>query len=117
MITLTPAERRALRARAHALHPVVAVGDKGLTPAVLREIESSLDAHELIKVRIAEADRETRDEMLLRICDDVDAAPVQHIGKILIIYRPAADKDPGKPKRAKSKQGGRTRTRNSRAAD
>lgn len=92
MLNLTPAQRRSLRARAHALHPVVFIGDKGLSQSVIDEIASSLDSHELIKVRAGEAERDTRDALLVQICETLDAAPVQHIGKMLVIYRPAPEK-------------------------
>jgi RNA-binding protein len=84
---LTPLARKTLKARAHPLHPVVLIGDKGLTEPVLREIEVSLKSHELIKIRVASADREEREAMLGTICDRTDAQPVQHIGKVLVIYR------------------------------
>ena len=88
MKTLTPSERRALRALAHALDPVVIIGHHGLTAAVLKEIDSSLRAHELIKVRCADGDRAVREAALARICAELDAAPVQHLGKLLIVWRP-----------------------------
>jgi len=93
---LTPLARKTLKARAHPLHPVVLIGDKGLTEAVLREIEVNLKSHELIKIRVASADREERESMLGTICDRTDAQPVQHIGKVLVIYRekPAAPAPP-----------------------
>ncbi len=93
MRTLPPPERRALRAKAHTLHPVVIVGHHGLTPAVLKEIDTSLRAHELIKVRVADDDRAVRDEVLRRICSELDAAPVQHLGKLLIVWRPQPEDD------------------------
>ena len=83
---LTAAQRRELRAKAHALHPVVLIGDKGLTEAVLREIEVHLHSHELIKIR-AQSEREGREAWLQEICDRLSARPVQHIGKTLVIYR------------------------------
>jgi RNA-binding protein len=89
MRPLTPAARRALRARAHALRPVVAIGQQGLTAAVLHEIDVALLAHELIKLRVFDTDRGSRDALLARICGELDAAPVQHIGKLLVIWRPA----------------------------
>jgi putative YhbY family RNA-binding protein len=91
MKTPTPSERRALRARAHALDPVVIIGHHGLTAAVLKEIDSSLTAHELIKVRCADGDRAAREAALARICAELDAAPVQHLGKLLIVWRPRPD--------------------------
>lgn len=87
-LQLSPAERSALKARAHALEPVAMVGDAGLTPAVIQEIDRSLAAHELIKIRVCGDDREVRQEILRRICDALGSAPVQHIGKILVVYRP-----------------------------
>jgi len=88
MPKLTPAERSALRAEAHALHPVVIIGDAGLTPGVLKEIDSSLNAHGLIKIRMFGDDRDERVAVYETICEELDAAPVQHIGKLLVVYRP-----------------------------
>ena len=87
MIELTPAERRLLKAHAHKLHPVVMIGDKGLTEAVLRAIDENLKSHELIKVKVAGEDRTARDAVLARVCEALDASPVQQIGKILVLYR------------------------------
>ena len=84
---MTPAKRRQLRARAHALDPVVRVGNSGLSPAVLQEIDRALKSHELIKIRVAGADRAARERMLEEICGGTAAAPVQHIGRILVIHR------------------------------
>jgi RNA-binding protein len=89
MLTLTPAQRRFLRAQAHSLHPVVMIGDAGLSESVMREIECSLKSHELIKVKVAGDDRELREQWLAHICETLHAAPVQHIGKTLVVYRPA----------------------------
>lgn len=88
MINLTPAERSALRSEAHGLNPVVMIGEAGLTPSVMKEIGASLDAHGLIKVRVFGDDREARVAMYEEICEKLDAAPVQHIGKLLVLYRP-----------------------------
>ena len=96
-LQLSPVERRALKARAHALEPTALVGSGGLTPAVAGEIDRSLTAHELVKVRVMGDDRDVREDILKRICEDLSAAPVQHIGKILVIYRPKPDA-PSKPK-------------------
>jgi putative YhbY family RNA-binding protein len=92
MLNLTPAERSALRAEAHALNPVVIIGESGLTPAVMKEIDASLNAHGLIKVRVFGDEREARVAIYETICKELDAAPVQHIGKLLVIYRPKKDK-------------------------
>jgi RNA-binding protein len=88
MQKLTPAERSELRAEAHALKPVVIIGEAGLTPSVIKEISSSLDSHGLIKVRVFGDDREMRTEIYENICTELQAHPVQHIGKLLVIYRP-----------------------------
>ncbi len=94
--SLTPSERKTLKARAHALDPVVLVGDAGLTAAVLAEIDRSLAAHELIKVRVAGDDRDARLAMRDRVVDELSAAAVQTIGKLLVFYRrkPIADDEP-----------------------
>ena len=84
---LNAALRRELRARAHALKPVVMIGDSGLTPTVAAEINRSLDSHELIKIRVSGAERDDRDGLLEAICERTGAAAVQHIGKMLVVYR------------------------------
>lgn len=89
MLQLTADERRALRARAHALNPVVSISQNGLSEAVLKEIDVSLNSHELIKVRVYGDDRDAREAWLAEICEKLGAAPVQHIGKLLVIYRPS----------------------------
>lgn len=88
MLKLTPAERSELRSQAHGLDPVVMIGDAGLTPSVLKEIDTSLNAHGLIKVRVFGDEREARIEIYETICEKLDAAPIQHIGKLLVLYRP-----------------------------
>jgi len=103
MIKLTPVERAALRAEAHGLKPVVMIGEAGLTPAVIKEIELGLDAHGLIKVRVFGDDREARACMYDTICEQLDAAPVQHIGKLLVLYRPK--KEVEKERSAKTGKG------------
>lgn len=102
MLKLTPAERSALRSEAHALDPVVMIGDSGLTPAVLKEISASLNAHGLIKVRVLGDDREARIGYYDTICEELNAAPVQHIGKLLVIYRPKKE-TPKEPKATRGK--------------
>jgi putative YhbY family RNA-binding protein len=84
---LTTGERRALKARAHALDPVVRIGNEGLTAAVLTEIGRGLDAHELIKIRAASGGRDEREAWLRDICAQTGSHVIQHIGKILVIYR------------------------------
>lgn len=89
MLTLSPAQRRFLKTKAHALHPLVMIGDAGLTAAVMQEADRSLKSHELIKVKVAGDDRQFRDGVMEQMCAALEAAPVQRIGKILIVYRPA----------------------------
>lgn len=91
MLKLTPAERSELRAEAHALSPVVLISEEGLKPSLMKEIDNSLNSHGLIKVRVFGDDREARIAIYETICDKLGAAPVQHIGKLLIMYRPKKD--------------------------
>jgi putative YhbY family RNA-binding protein len=88
MLILTTDERRALRARAHALSPVVSISQNGLSEAVLKEIDASLNSHELIKIRVYGDDRTLREQYLTEICTQLEAAPVQQIGKLLVVFRP-----------------------------
>ncbi|WP_036494146.1 ribosome assembly RNA-binding protein YhbY [Neisseria weaveri] len=76
-----------LKAQAHHLNPVVMIGQHGLTDSVIRETDSALTAHELIKVRVLGDDREERIEICNALCEAVDAQLVQHIGKLLVLYR------------------------------
>lgn len=92
MLKLTPAQRRSLREQAHHLHPVVMVSDAGLTNNVIREISNSLDAHGLIKIRVFGDDRDNRIAIYQQICTLLHAAPIQHIGKLLVVYRPKKEK-------------------------
>ncbi len=89
MLDLTVEQRKYLKAQAHALKPVVMIGSQGLTEAVSKEAERALAAHELIKIRVLGHERETREAYLAQLCETLNAAPVLHIGKLLLIYRPA----------------------------
>lgn len=91
-IMLTPAQRKVHRAEAHHLDPVVLIGGDGLTPAVRKEVDAALKAHGLIKVRVFSDDRTAREAMLQTLADELDAAPIQHIGKLLVLWRPQPDK-------------------------
>ncbi|MDP1684505.1 YhbY family RNA-binding protein [Hydrogenophaga sp.] len=91
-ITLTPAQRKVHRAEAHHLDPVVHIGNDGLSPAVKKEIGAALKAHGLIKVRVLSDDRVAREAMLNTLADELDAAPIQHIGKLLVLWRPVEEK-------------------------
>lgn len=92
-IQLTTQQRREHRANAHHLDPVVMIGNDGLTPAVQKEIDSALNAHGLIKVRVFNDDRTAREALYQQLADDLNAAPIQHIGKLLVFWRPQADKE------------------------
>ncbi|MBL8309486.1 MAG: YhbY family RNA-binding protein [Burkholderiales bacterium] len=89
--TLSSSARRALRAAAHHLDPVVMIGQHGLTPPVLHEIDLALTAHALIKVRVQSDERETREAFLAEICQKLGCENVQHLGKLLVLWRNAAD--------------------------
>lgn len=91
-ISLSPAQRKAQRAKAHTLNPVVMIGNEGLTPAVRKEIDRALSSHGLIKIRVLGDDRDARIEMFESICNDLHAAPIQHIGKLLVVWRPIESK-------------------------
>ena len=92
-IELTPAERREYRAAAHHLDPVVLVGGDGLTAGVRKEIDAALNAHGLIKIRVFGDDRAARELMYQELAAELNAAPVQHIGKLLVLWRPQPAKD------------------------
>ena len=92
-IQLTPAERREHRANAHHLDPVVLVGGDGMTPAVKKEIDAALNAHGLIKVRVFGDDRVARELIYQEVAAELNAAPIQHIGKLLVLWRPMPAKE------------------------
>ena len=92
-IQLTPAQRKDKRADAHHLDPVVLIGGEGLTPAVRREVDAALKAHGLIKVRVFSDERETREQILATLAEELNAAPIQHIGKLLVLWRPIPPKE------------------------
>ena len=84
---LNAAERKALKAKAHKLEPVVHIGAKGLTDEVVAEIERALDAHQLIKVRAGGLERDAREEALSAICEKTGADAVQQVGKVFVLFR------------------------------
>ena len=87
-------QRAELRSQAHALKPVVLIGAEGLTDAVLAEIKVHLGAHQLIKIRVFGDEREERLAVYEQICDTLNAAPIQHIGKLLVLWRPMEEVEP-----------------------
>ena len=92
-ILLTPAQRKAHRADAHHLDPVVMIGGDGLTVAVKKETDAALNAHGLIKVRVFSDDRAAREAMFQSLADELGAAPIQHIGKLLVLWRPLPERE------------------------
>jgi RNA-binding protein len=92
-IELSIAERKAHRAEAHHLDPVVMIGNEGLTPAVTRETDAALKAHGLIKIRVQGDDRIQREAIYRQLADELGAAPIQHIGKLLVLWRPKPAKE------------------------
>jgi putative YhbY family RNA-binding protein len=92
-IQLTPAQRKEHRALAHHLNPVVMVGGDGLTVAVKKEANAALNAHGLIKIRVFSDDRATREAMFQTLTNELGAAPIQHIGKLLVLWRPMPERE------------------------
>jgi RNA-binding protein len=92
-ILLSPAQRKSHRAEAHHLNPVVMIGNDGLTPAVQLEVDAALKAHGLIKVRVFSDDRPERERIFNVLADALNAAPIQHIGKLLVFWRPQPEKE------------------------
>ena len=92
-IQLSPAQRKEHRSEAHHLDPVVMIGGDGLTPAVQKEVDLALKSHGLIKVRVFSDDRPAREAMLATLADELNAAPIQHIGKLLVLWRPIPPKE------------------------
>ncbi|MGE0450786.1 MAG: ribosome assembly RNA-binding protein YhbY [Vicinamibacterales bacterium] len=90
-IALTARERAALKARAHALEPVVQIGQSGLTETVIGEAERALMAHELIKVKIGVADRTERARIAAALSAATGATHVQSVGTIAVLWRPRPD--------------------------
>jgi putative YhbY family RNA-binding protein len=91
-LTLTAEQRKEMRARAHHLDPVVLIGTDGATPGVINEANAALTAHGLIKIRVFSDDRGARAELLAQLAEQLDAAPVQHIGKLLVLWRPVPER-------------------------
>jgi RNA-binding protein len=88
---LTALLRKALKAKAHKLEPVVQIGAKGLTEEVIAEIDRALEAHELIKVRAGSLDRDAREDAFGSICERTGAESVQQVGKVCVLFRKKPD--------------------------
>jgi RNA-binding protein len=90
-MTLNEKLKRELRGRGHLLKPVVSIGNAGLSKSVMREIDLSLEHHELMKIKVTSGDREQRAEIISNICDKLGAELVQSIGHIALVYRKSGD--------------------------
>ncbi|MFA1366282.1 ribosome assembly RNA-binding protein YhbY [Legionella pneumophila] len=86
-MTVDTSFKQSLKAKAHHLKPVVLLGAKGLTEAILAETNVALLAHELIKVKINGAEKEDRMQMAEELCEQLHAELVQMIGNTLVLYR------------------------------
>ena len=95
-MNLTEPQKKYLRGRGHQLKPLIMVGDAGLSEPVLAEFESTLDHHELIKVRVRVGDRDARDEIIAKLCETGRAELIQRIGNVALLYRPNLNKKPEK---------------------
>ena len=84
---LNEKQKRYLKSLIHQRKPVVIIGSKGLTQAVLSEIDSVLDQHELIKIRVNAESREARRTMIENLCDAMNAEMVQQIGHVATVFR------------------------------
>ena len=89
---LTEKQRKYLRGLAHGRDVIVQIGQSGLSPAVTREMDISLGAHELVKVRARVGDREIRDSLLEELAKNTSSVLVQRIGNVGVFYRPSKDK-------------------------
>lgn len=88
-ITLNEKQKKHLRKLAHSLNPVVIIGDSGLTENVLREIDLSLEHHELLKIKVNAANRDQRQDLIQKIAQETNSIIVQSIGHIAVFYRPS----------------------------
>ena len=91
-VALTAAQTRFLRGQAHDLKALLQIGNKGVTPAFLAELDAVLEQHELVKVKVAGEDREARDARIGELAEKADAALVQRIGHTAVLYRPSKER-------------------------
>ena len=91
-VVLTAAQTRFLRGQAHDLKALLQIGNKGVTPAFIAELDAVLEQHELVKVKVAGEDRDARDAMIDDLADKADAALVQRIGHTAVLYRPSKER-------------------------
>ncbi len=88
---LSNAQKRYLRGLAHDLKPIILVGAKGVSEALISELQLAIEHHELVKVKIAAEDRETRDAWIAALVEKSDAGLVARIGNVAILYRRRAE--------------------------
>lgn len=100
---MSESNKKFLRGLGHQLKPLIMVGDAGLSESLLAEYESTLDHHELIKVRVRVGDRKARDEIIEKLCSESDATLIQRIGNVALLYRVNLEKKPEKRIRFPSK--------------
>ena len=91
---LSESQKKYLRGLGHQRKPLIMVGDAGLTETLLAEYESTLDHHELIKVRVRAASRDARDAIIEQLCAGSSAQLIQRIGNVALLYRENPDKKP-----------------------
>lgn len=87
-MSLTDKQKKHLRKLGHGLEPVILTGGAGLTPGLIAELRTSLEHHELLKVRVRAGDREGRDAMIRALCEESGAQLVQRIGHVALLWRP-----------------------------
>jgi RNA-binding protein len=90
-MSLSPSQRRYLRSHAHDLHPVILLGAKGATAAVIKELDGALDHHELVKVKLSGGDKEERAAQLALLVEGTGAESVQQIGHVVVLFRRNAE--------------------------
>jgi len=88
---LNEKQKKHLRRLAHPLHPLVTLGQAGLTDAVVTELDRALTDHELVKIRARAADRESRDAMIESLAQRTGGTLVQRIGNVAVLYRPSKE--------------------------
>lgn len=89
---LTAAQTRFLRGQAHGIKAMLQVGGKGITEALVAEIDGALEHHELIKIKVGAADRDERDTMIAELAERTGSALVQRIGHVAVLYRQSKDR-------------------------
>ncbi|MDX1353104.1 ribosome assembly RNA-binding protein YhbY [Thiomicrorhabdus sp. Kp2] len=88
---LTTNQKKFLRGIAHNINPMIIIGANGVTESLMKELESTLEHHEILKIKMASADRDDRKQIIDYILEQTGALLVQSIGKICVIYRQSED--------------------------